>query len=65
MRASPQSMLSLAAISRRLDIPYSLADKLAKSGVLQPDSIAVRTRLFRESRIPALRDAVARSRSIV
>ncbi len=61
-RGMPQnihSMLSAAAVARRLDLPYPRVAALMKAGVIAPDGIGPKnTKLFDESRMDSMRKAV-------
>lgn len=55
-------LLSLSALSRRLDLPYPRAIELHARGVIVPDYVTSTAILFRPSRLPELRAAIKQAR---
>ena len=51
MPAKPNEMLNLAALARRLQIPYSSLRQLVVDGRLVPDARAGREMLFEAARV--------------
>jgi hypothetical protein len=57
-----EQLLSLSALSRRLDLPYPRAIELHARGVIVPDYITSHALLFRPSRLSELRAAIRQAR---
>lgn len=55
---SPKQMLNLAAVARRLEVPYARLWGMVKSGALQPDAMAGATHLFSEHSIMRVESAL-------
>ena len=62
MRTRTHQFLSLAALSRRLDLPQARIAALVKSGRIKPDAVAGRTQLFDPLRIESLAEQVPGAR---
>jgi hypothetical protein len=59
---SIEKLLSLSALSRRLDLPYPRAIELHARGIIVPDYVAAHALLFRPSRLSELRAAIRQAR---
>jgi hypothetical protein len=54
-----KQLLSLAALSRRLDVPYSTAIRMMRKGLIRPDCIAGNVAFFAEARLEDLDKAIS------
>ena len=53
-----KQLLSLAQLSRKLDVPYSRLHRLALAGKLRPDATSDRFVFFKENRLPAIAELI-------